>query len=673
MPIRETFWNIPHWAEIAQYLLGLLTILVFGYGVIRRVQRWLKGQPKRRIDRIGSRLWSVVVQAVGQVRTLQDIYPGIMHFTIFWGMIALFIGTILATVDWDVTHLFFNVQFLTSWVYVLYELILDIFGVFLLIGLGMAIYRRYIVRPDRLANMPVNGFIWDDAYVLIMLVLIGITGYLVEGLRIAVAQPDWAPWSPIGNAIGNAFIAFGDPSNRFLHYALWIIHILIAFVALASIPYTKFWHLIAGPINIFFRSLEPAGRMSAPASEEEPGVKEWRDFAWKQLLDFESCTRCGRCQDVCPAHASGFSLSPRDIMIKLDTYMWQPANGRNMLGDIISADELWACTSCQACVDICPVFNDQLSSIIDMRRYLVLEGDVDPQLQDALANLGRYGNSFGKSDRMRAKWTKPIQPKIKDARRDEVEYLWFVGDYASYHTSMADKTLLMAKVFRSAGLDFGILYDGERNSGNDVRRVGEEGLFDMLAEKNLVAFSKSTFKTIVTSDPHSFNTLKNEYSENGNDHYSVLHYSQLFDQMITSGQLKVSRKLGYKVTYHDPCYLGRYNGEYDAPRRVMSALGCELVEMPRNKENTFCCGAGGGRIWMEDPPEVTERPAENRVKEAASLPGVSILVVACPKDLVMFQDAVKTADLEGKLVVKDLIELIGEATEMNLAETKEQN
>jgi Fe-S oxidoreductase/nitrate reductase gamma subunit len=662
MPIRETFWNIPHWAEIAQYLLGLLTAIILIYGVVRRIRRWIKGQPERRTDQFASRLWSVVVQAVGQVKTLQDIYPGIMHFTIFWGMIALFIGTILATVDWDVTHLIFNVQFLTGWVYVLYELILDIFGVFLLIGLGMAIYRRYFVRPDRLANMPGNGFKWDDVYVLIMLVLIGITGYLVEGLRLAVAQPDWAPWSPVGNAIGRAFIAFGDPSNRFLHYGLWIIHILVAFVALASIPFTKFWHLIAGPVNIFFRSLEPTGKLSTPASEEEPGAQEWSDFTWKQLLDFESCTRCGRCQDVCPAYTSGFSLSPRDIMIKLDTYMWQPTNGQTMIGDIISPDELWACTSCQACVNICPVFNDQLSSIVDMRRYLVLEGDVDPQLQDALANLGRYGNSFGKSDRMRAKWTKPIQPKIIDARRDEVEYLWFVGDYASYHASMIDKTVMMADVFQSIGLDFGILYDGERNSGNDVRRVGEEGLFDMLAEKNLITLSKSTFKTIVTSDPHSYNTLKNEYSEYGDDRFSVLHYTQLFDQMFSSGQLEVINKLGYKVTYHDPCYLGRYNGEYEAPRRVMSALGCELVEMPRSKENTFCCGAGGGRIWMEDPPEVTERPAESRVKEAASLPGVSILVVTCPKDLVMFQDAVKTAGLEDKIVVKDLVELIVEAT-----------
>jgi Fe-S oxidoreductase len=457
-----------------------------------------------------------------------------------------------------------------------------------------------------------------------------------------------------------------------LHYGLWISHILIAFVALASIPYTKFWHMLAAPTNIFFRSLEPTGKLSAPSSEEEPGAREWTDFTWKQLLDFESCTRCGRCQDVCPAYASGFSLSPRDIMIKLESHMWEPSNGSSMQGDVVAPEELWACTSCGACVNKCPVFNDQLSTIIDMRRYLVLEGDVDPQLQDALANLGRYGNSFGKSDRMRAKWSKPIKPKLKDARREEVEYLWFVGDYASYHASMTDKTVSMAQLFQSIELDFGLLYDAERNSGNDVRRVGEEGLFEMLAEKNLVALSKSRFKTIITSDPHSYNTIKNEYSENGNDHYDVLHYSQLFDQLISSGKIKLSRQLDQVVTYHDPCYLGRYNGEYEAPRRVLEALGCQLVEMPRNRENTFCCGAGGGRIWMEDPPEVTERPAESRVKEAASLPGVTTLVVTCPKDLVMFQDAVKTAGIEDQLVVKDLLELVIDAVEMNGVEEDEE-
>lgn len=672
MPIRETFWNIPHWAEIAQYLLGLLTIIIFSYGIIRRVRRWLKGKPEKRTEDLWTRVRSVITQGIGQARTLQDPFPGIMHFTIFWGMIALFIGTILATVDWDVAHLFFNVQFLTGWVYVVYELILDIFGLLLIVGLGMAIYRRYITKPDRLANMPGNSFKWDDLYVLVMLVVIGITGYLVEGLRIAVAQPDWAIWSPVGSAIAAGFVSLGDPSNEVLHFGLWTLHILVAFVALASIPFSKFWHLLAAPTNIFFRSLKPAGKLSRPTSEEEPGAQKWTDFTWKQLLDFESCTRCGRCQDVCPAYASGFTLSPRDIMIKLGSHMWQSGNGSSMHGDVIDPDELWACTSCGACVNICPVFIDQLGSIVDMRRHLVLEGEVDPQLQDALANLGRYGNSFGKSDRMRAKWSKPIQPKIKDARREEVEYLWFVGDYASYHASMTDKTVSLAQLFHSIELDFGLLYDAERNSGNDVRRVGEEGLYEMLGEKNLVALSKSRFKTIITSDPHTYNTIKNEYSENGNDHYNVVHYSQLFDELISSGKIRLVNQVDKTVTYHDPCYLSRFNGEYEAPRRVMQALGCQLVEMPRNRENTFCCGAGGGRIWMEDPPEVTERPAEIRVKEAASLPGVTTLVVTCPKDYVMFQDAVKTAGIEDQLEVKDLLELVIEAVELNDSEEEEE-
>lgn len=668
MPIRDTFWNIPHWAEIAQYILGFLTILILAYGVIRRVRRWLQGKSLKRLDHIGKRISAVIVQALGQARTLKDPFPGIMHFTIFWGMIALLIGTIVATIDWDVTHLIFNVQFLTGGVYVAYELILDIFGFFLFIGLGMAVYRRYWVRPARLQNMPAGNFQRDDFYALSILVLIGITGYLVEGLRIAVAQPEWAPWSPVGNAIASLFNTVSDPNNRNIHISLWIIHMLVAFVAIASIPFSKFFHLIAAPVNIFFQNLQPAGKMDSPNSVEEPGVKEWCDFTWKQILDFESCTRCGRCQDVCPAHASGFSLSPRDIMIKLDTHIWQKDNGRSLHGDLISSEELWSCTSCKACVEVCPVFNDQLSSIIDMRRYLVLEGEVDVQLQDALANLGRYGNSFGKSDRMRTRWTKSVTPKIKDVRREEVDYLWFVGDYASYHSSVTDISLLMIQLFNQAGLEFGILYEAEQNSGNDVRRVGEEGLFEMLSEKNMRALSKSSFKTIVTTDPHSYNTIKNEYSLNSNGHHSVLHTAELMDTLIADGRLKIEKQLGGKVTYQDPCYLARYNEVIEAPRRVLAALGCELVEMPGNRKDTFCCGAGGGRIWMEDPPEVQERPAELRIKEAASLPGVNTLVVTCPKDLVMFKDAVKTVGLEEQLMVKDLIELVAEAAGVGLPE-----
>ncbi|OGO17284.1 MAG: hypothetical protein A2Z14_18700 [Chloroflexi bacterium RBG_16_48_8] len=660
MPIRETFWNIPHWAEIGQYIFGLLTALVFIYGVWRRLRRWRMGKPERRTDQLGSRLRSVIVQAIGQFRTAQDPYPGIMHLTIFWGMVALFIGTAMATIDWDVTHLFFDFQFLTGTVYVLFELILDIFGLLLVLGLGMAFYRRYVARPPRLQNVPEQSLARDDAYAIVMLAFIAITGYLVEGLRIAVVQPDWAAWSPVGNALASVFIALGDPSNRTLHLVLWTSHIVISFTIIASIPFTKLFHILAGPANIFFRSLQPAGALPPARYSSGPGVEQWREFTWKQVLDFESCTRCGRCQDRCPAFASGSSLSPRDVMIKLDAHLWERGNGRTLHGDVITAEELWACTTCGACVQVCPVFIDHIWSIVDMRRYLVNEGRIDSQLQDALANLGRYGNSFGQSERMRAKWTQPVEPKIKDARKEPVDYLWFVGDYASYHASLTDITRKTAEVFRKAGLDFGILYDGERNSGNDVRRAGEEGLFEMLVEDNIAIISQCEFKVIVTTDPHSYNALKNEYPAEINGSRPILHHAELLDQLITSGQLELSKRLDYKVTYHDPCYLGRYNGVYDAPRRVIQATGSRLIEMPRHHDHSFCCAAGGGRIWM-DEIEVKERPSEARIQEAAGLDDVQIFAVACPKDVTMYKDAVKTTGQEDRLIVKDLIELVHEA------------
>jgi Fe-S oxidoreductase len=357
---------------------------------------------------------------------------------------------------------------------------------------------------------------------------------------------------------------------------------------------------------------------------------------------------------------SGLKLSPRDLMIELRAHVWERGNGRSMVGDVVGTEELWACTTCRACVQVCPVFTDQLSSIVDMRRHLVNEGQMDVRLQDALANLGRYGNSFGQSERARAKWTQGLTTKVKDARKEPVEYLWFVGDYGSYNSGLTEITRRTAEVFGAAALDFGILFEAERNAGNDARRVGEEGLFEMLREKNLASLEKCSFRTIVTTDPHSYNTLKNEYAWEKKDGRQVLHSTELIDRLITSGKLRLPKELGYKVTYHDPCYLGRYNGVYDAPRRVLAATGCELLEMPRNRERALCCGAGGGRIWMEEGP-MRERPSEARIREAASLDGVQVFAVACPKDVTMYRDALKTTAQEGKLVVKDIVELVCEA------------
>lgn len=659
MPIRDTFWNIPHWAEIAQYIVAFVTIAVFLYGFVRHVRRWRIGQKVKRNDRLLTRLWSVLVHGVAQLRVVRDPLPGIMHLAIFWGMIALLMGTILATIDWDVTHLFFGFQFLKGSMYVIYELVLDILGLLLIAGLGIAMYRRYIVRPKRLENKLGRKFAWDDAYVLVMLSLVAISGYLVEGLRLAVVRPDWAAWSPVGNWIAGAFLATGDSTNQILHLGIWIFHAAVAFTFVASIPYTKLSHLFTIPLNIFFRSLEPAGALAPARYSSSPGIKTKKDFTWKQLMDFDACIRCGRCQEFCAAHASGMDFSPRDLMIKLNQHLWERDNGRQFYGEVVSCPEVWACTTCYACSSQCPAFIEHISEVVDMRRHLVDEGQMDALLQEALNNLGRYGNSFGQSERMRARWSQGLPQNIKDARRELVEYLWFVGDYASYNASATPATKMAAEVFNQAGLDYGILYEAEHNSGNDIRRVGEEGLFEMLVEKNSAALEKCEYRYLVTTDPHTYNTLKNEYGISSNGH-AILHVSELLDRLITSGKMKLIRKLDYRVTFHDPCYLGRYNDIYDSPRRVIAATGCQLVEMPRHRDRALCCGAGGGRIWMEEMA-LKERPSEIRVREVAQLEGVQALVVACPKDISMFKDAIKTCGLEDRLVVKDLVELVHEA------------
>ena len=436
MPVRETFWNIPHWAEIAQYVLGLLVLVILALGSVQHVRRWRMGRPEKRTDRIGVRLWAVVQQAFAQIRTLEDVYAGVMHLLIFWGMAALLLGTALATIDWEVTRLFFDFQFLAGGVYVVYELVLDILGLLLVIGLGMAAYRRYVIRPTRLKSSSRKRGL-DDAYALIILGLIAVSGFLVEGLRIAATQPSWARWSPVGRGLASLFVNLQLADQQTFHVIIWIGHALVAFVFIASVPFTKFFHIFSAPVNIFFQALKTPGAL-APVAQHSgaAGVRQWTDFTWKQILEFDTCLRCGRCAEHCPSYASGMTLSPMELMMKLRDHVWEPENGKSLYEQVVSPDEVWACATCYACAQVCPVFNDLVSTIVDMRRHLVLEGLVGSELQDALSSLGRYGNSFGQSPRMRARWTASIEPKIKDGRREIVDYLWFVGDYASYSPAL---------------------------------------------------------------------------------------------------------------------------------------------------------------------------------------------------------------------------------------------
>ena len=329
-------------------------------------------------------------------------------------------------------------------------------------------------------------------------------------------------------------------------------------------------------------------------------------------------------------------------------------------GIMIKPATLWACTTCLACVEACPVAIEHVPLIVKMRRNLVEQGTLDRNLQGVLEKLVRYGNSFGEPQRNRAKWADVLPFKIKDARKEPVDFLWYVGDYASYHPNMQKMTRAVARVFHAAGLDFGILYDGERNAGNDVRRIGEEGLYQSLVEANLAVLAKANFNQIVTTDPHSCNTLKFEYPEFGGA-WRVRHYTEVILELIDGGKLPLLRRVEGTVTYHDPCHLSRYVGVTEAPRMILEKLGLTLAEMPRNRENSFCCGAGGGRIWMTDAG-TAERPSEQRIREAAAIEGVKFFVAACPKDVTMFKEAVTNTKNDARLQVKDLIEFVEEAT-----------
>ena len=327
--------------------------------------------------------------------------------------------------------------------------------------------------------------------------------------------------------------------------------------------------------------------------------------------------------------------------------------------DAVRTETVWSCMQCNACVEACPVGIEQAPIINQLRRRLVEEGDLDPNLQSVLQVVHKSGNSFGENRRKRGRWTQELDFEVKDARNEPVDVLWFVGDYASFDPRSQQVTRSLARLLHAAEVDFGILYDGERNSGNDVRRVGEEGLFESLAEQNIATISGCDFQRIVTSDPHSLNTLRNEYPDLGGA-WTVMHHTTLLLQLMEAGRLEVRDRLSYRVTYHDPCHLGRFNGEYDNPRRILELLGCVLVEMPRNRDNSFCCGAGGGRIWIPDAPGL-ERPSENRIREAVRLPDVELFVVSCPKDVTMYEDAIKTSGNADRIQLRELTELVEEA------------
>jgi len=657
IPFRDTFWNIPVWAQIALYAGGLLAIAIFAYGLRRRALLWRAGGPENRLDRVPERVKLVAKHGLGQVRTLSQAYPGVMHAIMFWGFLALFMGTVLATIDYDITLPLFGVKLLRGSFYLFYETVLDLFGLFFVIGLGMAVWRRFVVRPHRVD--PTARF----AGVLALLLVINVTGFVMEACRIAAVKPAWGPWSPVGWALGQAMLGAGmsEGALRATHLGTWLFHAAISLGFIALIPYSYFVHLITTPLNIFFAKLTPRGAIAKIENIEEGeslGVSKLEEFSWKRRLDFDACVECGRCQAACPAYLAGTALSPKQIIVKLKRHLHGELPGP-IHGNLIQADELWACTTCMACVQECPAFIDIVDTIIDLRRYLALsEGALPSTAPQSLQNIQRAGNPWGLPAGDRLAWAEGLDvPRLQPGV--EVEYLYWVGCSASYDRRNQAIARSVVKILKAAGVSFGVMQE-ERCHAEVGRRLGEEYLYQTVQQENIEAINRYRFQKVITHCPHCFNTIKNEFPQFGGV-YEVLHHSVVIDQLIASGRITPKKRLDATVAFHDSCYLGRYNGIMEAPRSAARAVpGLELVELPRNRERGLCCGGGGGHMWMEIPSK--KRVNVIRVEEALAVKP-DVVATACPFCLAMVDLGRKVAGAEERLQVKDISELVAESLE----------
>ncbi len=631
-----------------------------GFRFYRLFRPVLKARPENRFDQPGRRLWGIFTNIVLHQRLLKNRFSGVLHLMIFSGFVILITGIVQAFGEGLVPGFSLAPIGGNTWI----ALSQDLFDVIVIAGLALAAYNRYVRRPARF-----QGSNNRDATIVLALIFAVVGDMLLQNtFRVAIGNDPSAAWRPVSSALaaGLALVGVhGDAARGPAEVFYWT-HVLAVLAFLAYIPASKHLHIFVGIPNVFFRDLAPKGTLpAADLSQPSIGVKEIGQLGWKQVLDLYACTECGRCQAVCPAHAAGQPLSPKLLIMDLRDHLLETEGigghrhldgGGQLLGGAIKDETLWACTTCRACMQVCPLHIEHVPKIVDMRRQLVEQGRIEPRLQDTLASLAQHGNSFNQSERMRARWTKELGFPVKDARKEPVDVLWFVGDFASYDPRAQRMTQALARVLHSAQVDFGILYEGERNTGNDVRRVGEEGLFEMLAEHNMGVLAGCKFNLIMTTDPHSLNALGQEYRALGAT-YDVWHYTKLLKDLIAREQLPLRRSLEGVATYHDPCYLGRYNDGFDAPRWVIERVGATIHEMPRCRENSFCCGAGGGRIWMDDS-KVKERPSENRIREAVALGDASWFVVACPKDVVMYTAAVQALGMEDRIQVKDVVELV---------------
>jgi Fe-S oxidoreductase/nitrate reductase gamma subunit len=668
---RVHFWGIS--AVWLFYVLAAIAVVIFAVGVYFRVSVWLAARERRapRVSLAG--LGNLCRDGLlGRKIFNGDLVAGSMHLLIMWGFVGLFIGTVLSTTD----HWF--VHFLTGDTYLVFSVFMEVFGFMLIAGLLVALVRRYVVRVRRLDNQP------QDLWILILLAAAAITGFVVEGTRLAVAMPDWEGYSFGG--VGFSGLLTSPAEAEALYPYLWWLHAAICLTLVAYFPFSKLFHSLAAPVNIAItprpvRALPSGDGVEGAVGETVEGAADGLSFSLRDMIDFSACTRCGRCDETCPSASAEEPFSPREFIAQANAYTRATHNPlsrvkwfrekllRSVAGSPeISPEQIWYCTTCRACLEVCPVYAAAFEPIRRVRMAEIEDGSrVSPLLAKSLETLYRFDNPWEPSKRKRAEWPADlIVPDLTEG--PEADLCYFVGCTTSFDTRAQKLARAFVRIMTHAGVSFGTLGQKETCCGDVARRVGEEGLSGEQVAKTTGLLEQYGVVDLVTSSPHCFNLIKNEYprSERAAP-LRVRHYTQVLEELVDGGRLEPLHPVNARVTYHDPCYLGRYNHIYEAPRKVIrSVLGAKLVEMAHTGPDSLCCGGGGGRMWLE--LEGQKKLSEVRIREAADT-GAEVVLTACPYCLIMLEDAVKTADLEGKIKVMDLNELVAES--LGLRETEE--
>ncbi len=697
VPMRHVGANIPY--EWLIYVIMFIPIGIFLYGFWKKAEVWLlaKGELHRN-DKIGQRVLSWITFSFAQAKVIKKPLAGFMHAFLFWGFLVLFLAAGL-----DASHHWLGFPHLEGNIYIGMSWIVDVLGFLALIGIIVLAFIRYVQKPDRL-----NDTKSSDGWVILLIFAILLTGYVIEGARIGAqiklsTTMSQIAYEQVASPIGWVFASImgGATLDSLLmwHRLLWWFHMAIAFLFIAIVPFTKLWHIFTSMINYAFRDLEPSAcRMVENIEEAESfGVENIEEFGWKDLLDLDACIRCGRCQENCPAYNTGKALNPKLTLIQamnehlnakapyllaakahgeeeVEMAMTEEAEAeavnpmeQSLLYDVVTTEVIWDCTNCRACMEHCPMFIEHIPKIVEMRRNLVMwQGDMPGEAQMAFTNMERNYNPWGVGWASRADWLneRGVREMVNLLPEDgkEFEYLLYAGCAVSFDDRYKRVGEALVKLLNKAGVSFGYLGTEEFCCGDSARRLGNEYLYQTLVQQNLESFNNYGVKKIIVVCPHGYTALKNEYPQMGGK-FEVYHYSEILAKLVAEGKLKPSKSLGVKTTYHDSCFLGRHNGVYNDPRAVIKAAGANLVEIEKAREFGFCCGAGGGRMWLEeDAVEGYKRINDTRADQLLE-PNPEMIITNCPFCLTMISDGVKAAEAEENTKVFDLAEVLWQSME----------